>query len=67
TGKALLFRRVANVRQIIPVVCKLTTGNHLINLFFTNTFCLSCNTKLDWFCEFTNESAQRFKEGKLII
>ncbi|VDM57618.1 unnamed protein product [Angiostrongylus costaricensis] len=40
TGKAFLFRRVANVRQGIPVLRKLTTGNHLVSFFFTSYFSL---------------------------
>ncbi|VDO53441.1 unnamed protein product [Haemonchus placei] len=30
TGRAFLFRRVANTRQGSPVIRKLTTGNHLV-------------------------------------
>ncbi|VDO67078.1 unnamed protein product [Heligmosomoides polygyrus] len=59
TGRAFLFRRVANTRQGSPVVRKLTTGNHLVR----DVYCLCCDTKLGWLYEFTNEDAERYKEG----
>uniref|UniRef100_A0A0K0DKV7 Yippee domain-containing protein n=1 Tax=Angiostrongylus cantonensis TaxID=6313 RepID=A0A0K0DKV7_ANGCA len=46
TGKAFLFRRVANVRQGIPVVRKLTTGNHLVSFFSTSYFSLERSVSL---------------------
>ncbi|KAK6026081.1 yippee putative zinc-binding protein [Ostertagia ostertagi] len=58
TGRAFLFRRVANTRQGNPVVRKLTTGNHLVR----DVFCLCCGTKLGWLYEFTCEVAERYKE-----
>lgn len=58
-----MFRRVANTRQGSPVVRKLTTGNHLVR----DVYCLCCDTKLGWLYEFTNEDAERYKEGKFIL
>ncbi|KAK6034371.1 yippee putative zinc-binding protein, partial [Cooperia oncophora] len=63
TGRAFLFRRVANTRQGSPVVRKLTTGNHMVR----DVFCLCCGTKLGWLYEFTCEVAERYKEGKFIL
>ncbi|KIH42542.1 yippee putative zinc-binding protein [Ancylostoma duodenale] len=59
TGRAFLFRRVANIRYGEPVARKLTTGNHLLR----DVFCIVCNTKLGWLYEFTHENAERYKEG----
>ncbi|XGW18386.1 hypothetical protein V3C99_002763, partial [Haemonchus contortus] len=63
TGRAFLFRRVANTRQGSPVIRKLTTGNHLVR----DVFCLCCGTKLGWLYEFTCQESERYKEGKFIL
>ncbi|KJH47794.1 yippee putative zinc-binding protein [Dictyocaulus viviparus] len=62
-GKAYLFRRVANIRQGVPIIHRLITGYHIVR----DVFCILCDTKLGWVYEFIQASAERYKEGKFVI
>lgn len=63
TGTAFLFNRVVNLVHSEVHDRHMLTGQH----FVRDVSCKKCGVKLGWMYEFAKPSAQRFKEGKVIL